>query len=87
MVIPPNLWVYPLYLIDKITSLSNFKDYRFIVWSKIRTQILKVPVGNGLNMVDTREIKIVPEKQSFHDKFIKDLADNTPHEGQFGEDI
>ena len=33
------------------------------------------------------EIKIVKEKKTFHDKFIKDLADNTPHEGQFGEDI
>ena len=33
------------------------------------------------------EIKIVKEKKTFHDKFIKDLTDNTPHEGQFGEDI
>jgi hypothetical protein len=33
------------------------------------------------------EIKVVEEKKTFHDKFIKDLADNTPHEGQFGEDI
>jgi len=33
------------------------------------------------------EIKIVKEKKTFHDKFIKDLADNTPHEGQFDEDI
>ena len=33
------------------------------------------------------EIKIVKEKKTFHDKFIKDLADNTPHAGQFDEDI
>ena len=33
------------------------------------------------------EIKVVEKKKTFHDKFIKDLADNTPHEGQFGEDI
>ena len=34
-----------------------------------------------------QEIKVVEKKKTFHDKFIKDLADNTPHEGQFGEDI
>ena len=33
------------------------------------------------------EIKIVKEKKTFHDKFIKDLADNTPHAGQFDENI
>ena len=33
------------------------------------------------------EIKVVEEKKTFHDKFIKDLADNTPHAGQFDEDI
>lgn len=31
------------------------------------------------------EVEIKQEKQSFHDKFIKDLADNTPHAGQFDE--
>jgi len=33
------------------------------------------------------EVKIVPEKDTFHDKFIKDLADNTPHAGQFDEKL
>tara|TARA_S200002703_G_scaffold128319_1_gene115079 strand:+ start:371 stop:751 length:381 start_codon:yes stop_codon:yes gene_type:complete len=33
------------------------------------------------------EIKVVEEKKTFHDKFIKDLADNTPHAGQFDENI
>ena len=33
------------------------------------------------------EIKIVKEKKTFHDKFIKDLMDNTPHSGQFDEDL
>tara|TARA_Y100001972_G_C7516462_1_gene260744 strand:+ start:112 stop:654 length:543 start_codon:yes stop_codon:yes gene_type:complete len=31
------------------------------------------------------EVKIVPEKDSFHDKFIKDLLHNTPNEDQFDE--
>ena len=44
----------------------------------------KIDEKNGITK---DEVKIVPEKQSFHDKFIKDLSDNTPHEGQFGEDI
>ena len=33
------------------------------------------------------EIKIVEKKQTFHDKFIKQLASNTPNSGQFDEDI
>ena len=33
------------------------------------------------------EIKVVEKKQTFHDKFIKQLSDNTPHSGQFDEDI
>ena len=34
-----------------------------------------------------QEIKVVKEKQTFHDKFIKDLQDNTPHAGQFDEEV
>ena len=34
-----------------------------------------------------KEIKVVKEKQTFHDKFIKDLQDNTPHAGQFDEEV
>ena len=33
------------------------------------------------------EVEIVPEKDTFHDKFMKDLADNTPHAGQFDEKL
>jgi len=33
------------------------------------------------------EIKVVKEKQTFHDKFIKALQDNTPHAGQFDEEV
>ena len=33
------------------------------------------------------EIKFVKEKQTFHDKFIKDLQNNTPHAGQFDEEV
>ena len=33
------------------------------------------------------EVEIKQEKKTFHDKFIKDLSDNTPHSGQFDEDI
>ena len=33
------------------------------------------------------EIKVVEKKQTFHDKFIKQLSDNTPHSGQFDQDI
>ena len=33
------------------------------------------------------EIEIKQEKKTFHDKFMKDLMDNTPHSGQFDEDI
>ena len=31
------------------------------------------------------EVQIVEKKDTFHDKFIKDLANNTPHEDQFDE--
>ena len=37
--------------------------------------------------ITKEEIKVVEKKQTFHDKFIKQLADNTPHSGQFDEDI
>ena len=37
--------------------------------------------------VTKQEIKVVKEKQTFHDKFIKDLQDNSPHSGQFDEEV
>ena len=43
----------------------------------------KIDEKNG---VEKDEIKL-EKKQTFHDKFIKDLQDNTPHAGQFDEDI
>jgi len=33
------------------------------------------------------EVEIEPEKDTFHDKFMKDLMDNTPHSGQFDEKV
>ena len=44
----------------------------------------KIDEKNGITK---EEIKVVEKKQTFHDKFIKQLADNTPHSGQFDEDI
>ena len=43
----------------------------------------KIDEKNG---VKKEEIKI-EKKKTFHDKFIKDLMDNTPHSGQFDEDL
>ena len=43
----------------------------------------KIDEKNG---VEKDEIKL-EKKQTFHDKFIKDLQDNTPHAGQFDEDL
>ena len=37
--------------------------------------------------VAKEEIKMVEKKQTFHDKFIKDLANNTPHEEMFDEKV
>ena len=35
---------------------------------------------------EKEEVKL-EKKQTFHDKFVKDLQDNTPHEKQFDENI
>jgi len=43
----------------------------------------KIDEKNG---VEKEEVKI-EKKQTFHDKFIKDLQNNTPHAGQFDEDL
>ena len=43
----------------------------------------KIDEKNG---VEKKEIKL-EKKQTFHDKFVKDLIDNTPHTGQFDEDL
>ena len=37
--------------------------------------------------IKKEEVKIVEKKQTFHDKFIKQLSNNTPNSGQFDEDI
>ena len=37
--------------------------------------------------ITKEEIKVVEKKQTFHDKFIKDLQNNTPHAGQFDEEV
>ena len=38
------------------------------------------------NCVKKEEV-IIEKKKTFHDKFIKDLMNNTPHSGQFDEDL
>ena len=43
----------------------------------------KIDEKNG---VKKEEVKI-EKKKTFHDKFVKDLMTNTPHSGQFDEDI
>jgi hypothetical protein len=37
--------------------------------------------------ITKEEVKIAEKKQTFHDKFVKSLASNTPNSGQFDEDI
>jgi len=37
--------------------------------------------------VKKEEVKVVEKKQTFHDKFIKQLAGNTPNSGQFDEEL
>ena len=37
--------------------------------------------------IEKEEIKIVEKKQTFHDKFIKQLSNNTPNYGQFDEEL
>ena len=37
--------------------------------------------------IKKEEVKILEKKQTFHDKFIKQLSNNTPNSGQFDEDI
>ncbi len=37
--------------------------------------------------VQKEEVKIAEPKQTFHDKFVKQLASNTPNSGQFDEKL
>ena len=43
----------------------------------------KIDEKNGVKKEEVR----LEKKKTFHDKFIKDLMDNTPHSGQFDEDL
>ena len=43
----------------------------------------KIDEKNG---VKKEEVKL-EKKKTFHDKFVKDLMNNTPHSGQFDEDL
>ena len=43
----------------------------------------KIDEKNGVKKEEVR----IENKKTFHDKFIKDLKDNTPHSGQFDEDL
>tara|TARA_B100001057_G_C22842361_1_gene947573 strand:+ start:2255 stop:2659 length:405 start_codon:yes stop_codon:yes gene_type:complete len=37
--------------------------------------------------IKKEELKIVEKKETFHDKFVRDLLNNTPHEEQFDEKV
>ena len=43
----------------------------------------KIDEKSGVKKEEVR----IEKKKTFHDKFIKDLKDNTPHMGQFDEDL
>ena len=43
----------------------------------------KIDEKNGVKKEEVR----IENKKTFHDKFIKDLMNNTPHSGQFDEDL
>ena len=43
----------------------------------------KIDEKNGVKKEEVR----LEKKKTFHDKFVKDLVNNTPHAGQFDEDI
>jgi len=43
----------------------------------------KIDEKNGVKKEEVR----IEKKKTFHDKFIKDLMNNTPHSGQFDEDL
>ena len=43
----------------------------------------KIDEKSGVKKEEVR----IEKKKTFHDKFIKDLMDNTPHSGQFDEDL
>ena len=44
----------------------------------------KIDIFSGLKH---EEVKLKPEKKTFSDKFLDQLADNTPHTGQFDEKL
>ena len=43
----------------------------------------KIDEKSGVKKEEVR----IEKKKTFHDKFIKDLMNNTPHSGQFDEDL
>ena len=43
----------------------------------------KIDEKSGVKKEELR----IEKKKTFHDKFMKDLMDNTPHSGQFDEDL
>ena len=51
----------------------------------LRRTIMKKLGGKIKENTDKDEVKVVAEKETFYDKFIKDLANNTPHEEMFDE--
>jgi len=42
---------------------------------------------DGFSGIKKEEVKLKPKKKTFNEKFLKQLADNTPHTGQFDEKL
>ena len=67
-----------------VFKFYNNMDVRTLVYQEKGTsRAVKFTEKNG---IEKEEVKL-EKKQTFHDKFVKDLQDNTPHAGQFNEDI
>ena len=42
---------------------------------------------DGYSGIKKEEVKLKPKKKTFNEKFLDQLADNTPHTGQFDEKL
>ena len=42
---------------------------------------------DGFSGIKKEEVKLKPKKKTFNEKFLEQLADNTPHTGQFDEKL
>ena len=69
-------------------KIKENNDNNNVVLKSVNEQLNKIEDKiDEKSGIKKEELRIKPVKQTFHDKFIKDLATNTPHVGQFDEDI